>query len=83
MNNRDNDNNTQTQLQQRGQQQYSKDILNDPIYRIFLNSKKSNNKAIIHSRFKNYYLSRPENINLSLSEVISQSPKAIEYKLIA
>ncbi len=59
------------------------DHSSDPIFRNFINSIRSpiTKKQYIQSLNK-YYLSRPDNINLSLTEIISKNPKTIEYELI-
>ncbi len=55
----------------------------DPIFRNFINSIKSpiTTKSYTQSLNK-YYLSRPENINLTLQQIISKNPKTIEYELL-
>ena len=58
------------------------DHSSDPIFRNFINSIKSpiTKKSYTQSLNK-YYLSRPENVNLTLQQIISKNPRTIEYEL--
>lgn len=77
-----NENQNQTQAFKKPPSIY-KDHSSDPIYRNFVNSLRSPITKRGYSQSLNkYYLSRPENQNLSLSEIISKNPKTIEYELI-
>lgn len=54
-----------------------------PAYRAFLGSLKSKRTKQLYSHYlQKYYLSRPENKSLSLAQILSKSPKEIEYELL-
>jgi len=66
-----------------GEQRKYTDHSSDPIFRNFINSIRSpiTKKSYTQSLNK-YYLSRPENINLTLKQIIFKTPKTIEYELL-
>ena len=63
----------------RGESKKYADHSSDPIFRNFINSIRSpvTKKSYTQSLNK-YYLSRPENIHLTLQQIISKNPKTIE-----
>lgn len=67
----------------RGETRKYTDHSSDPIFRNFINSIRSpvTKKSYIQSLNK-YYLFRPDNINLTLQQIISKNPKTIEYELL-
>lgn len=57
---------------------------NHPAYRVFLGSLKTQKTKYMYATyFIKYYLNRPENQGLTLTQILSKSPKEIEYELIA
>ena len=67
----------------RGESKKYSDHSSDLFFRNFMNSIRSpiTKKSYTQSLNK-YYLSRPENINLTLQQIISKNPKTIEYELL-
>ncbi len=67
----------------RGESKKYSDHSSDPIFRNFINSIRSPiTKKSYTQSLNRYYLSRPENINLTLHQIISKNPKTIEYELL-
>lgn len=65
------------------QQTSSKNIASHPAFRAFISTLKSKRTKDLYTLYlTKYYLLRPENRQLTMDQILSKTPKEIEYELI-